>query len=298
MIAASLQKGTWSGFIPVFGNGQTAIAEIARSTFPNENWEFDRVTRSDLEDAWQVGANQTGQFNPGQRSASEANIIQQNFSTRVGAERARVAKFFCGIAENMAGLMQMFYDKPNEQPLVGDQGIARIDQVWDRSKVAGYKFVFDITPDSTVLLDASQKVQQLMQFINLTGKSGFVNVEPIIAQIATLSGLDPAEVMTKPNPPAPDEPNISLRLSGSEDLTNPITVALLMKSGQAPNPDEIKAAKLLIQDAMGLPPQPQPPVPPPAAGPAPVAGPPMPQGPNMEWGPMERVTKRVDELGG
>jgi hypothetical protein len=296
MVAANLQKGIWNGFIPVQGNQTNpGIAELSRATYPREDWEFDRVTRADLQEAWQVGANQSGQFNPGERSAEEAAIIQQNFATRVGAERARVAKFFCGIAEVMAGLMQMFYDKPNEEPLIGEQGIARIEKVWDRSKVQGAKFVFSITQDSTVLLDSSQRVAQLMQFINLTGKSGYVNVAPIIAEVATLSGLDPAEVMTQPNPPSPENPNISLRLSGTEDLMNPIAIAMLLKSGQAPSAEEIAAAKLLLQDAMQPPAPPAPPAPQPMQG---MGGPQMPQGPPEEWGPMGRVTKRVDELGG
>ena len=299
LVAANLQKGNWQGFIPVTGNGQSAIWEVARANYPREDWEFDRVTRADLQEAWQVGANQTGSFASGERSASEAQIVQQAFSTRVGFERAKVAKFFTGIAENIAGLMQLFYDKPNEVPLVGEEAAQQIDSVWDRSKVAGAKFVFSIIPDSTVLLEANQKVDRLMKFINLTGKSGFVNVEPIIAEIAALSGIDPAMVMTKPNPPAPDQPNISYRFSGAEDLLNPIALAALIKAGQAPGPQEIAAAKAMLADAMA-PAQPMLP-----EGMAP-GGPEMgveplaegPQQPPDDWGPMPRVTKRVEEMGG
>lgn len=288
MVAANLQKGNWNGFIPVAGpNGSTAVWEVARAMYPHEDWEFARVTRSDLQEAWQVGANQTGQFASGERSASEAAIVQQNFATRVGVEKGKVAKFFCSIAETLAGLMQLYYDKPNEVPLVGEADVQRIDQVWDRSKVAGAKFVFTIVPDSMVLLDATQKVDRLMKFINLTGKSGFVNVEPIIAEIAALSGLDPSMVMTKPNPPQPEGANISLRLNGGEDLNNPLVVAMLLKEGRMPGEQEIQAAKLLLADVQAPPLQ------------APVqASPEAPVGVPEDWGPMERVTKRVDELGG
>lgn len=291
LVAANLQRGEWNGMIPVNGNPNDAFSEVARPAFPRESFEFDRVAKSDLQDAWSLGDNQVGAFASGERSASEAQIVQSNFSQLVGIERGDVAKFIAGIAEVIAGLMQLYYDRPNEEPLVGEEGVQRIDQVWDRSKVQGARFVFEINPDSMVALDANQKIDRLMKFLNLTGKSGFVNVESIIAEIAQLSGLDPAEVMTKPQPKAPEEPNISLRLSGVEDLMNPLAVALLMKSGQAPSPDELQAAKELVANVMS-PAQPQ------------VTSAPAPQGllpagpPNEDWAAFPRVTKRVAELGG
>jgi hypothetical protein len=291
LVMDNLQKGNWQGFIPINGPGERAIGEVARATYPREDWEFDRVTKSDLQEAWQVGANQTGSFASGERSAAEARIVQGNFQTRVGVERAKVAKFFVSIAETLAGLMQLFYDPPERASLVGGQAVQRSDAAWDRSKVAGAKFVFTIRPDSTVLLDANQRVDQLMKFVNLTGKSGFVNVEPVIAEIAALSGLDPAEVMVKPQPPKPDDTNISFRFSGVEDLMNPLAVALIQKQ-QNVTPDEIKAAKALIADATA-PPQP------PVVSDAPIPnGPQLPPAPPDDWGPMPRVTKRVEELGG
>jgi hypothetical protein len=129
-----------------------------------------------------------------------------------------------------------------------------------------------------VLLDANQRVDRLMKFINIAGKSGFINVEPIIAEIAALSGLDPAMVMTKPNPPQPEAANISLRLSGMEDLSSPLVVAMLMKEGKMPSEQEIQAAKLLLADVMA-----------PVTPVAPQAPPAGPAGPNEDWGPMERV---------
>ena len=50
------------------------------------------------------------------------------------------------------------------------------------------------------------------------------------------------------------EPNISLRMTGTEDLLNPLTLAFLLKSGQAPSEEEIEAAKKLIQVTVTPPP--------------------------------------------
>ena len=296
MVLELINKGQWQDIVPVNGDGSAMLGEVARAHYPAEDWQFDRVTRTDLQEAWKIGPNQMAQPNSGERSASEANIVQQNFASQIGVERAKVAKFFIGIVENIAGLMQLYYDKPNELPLVGEENVARLEKSWDRSKING-KFVFTIRPDSTVLLDSSDRLKRLQHFLNLAGKSGYVNVQPIIEEMAALSGLDPALVMTKPQPKGPEDPNISLRLSGMEDLLNPIAIAMLMKSGQAPSADEIKAAKLLLQDAIA------PLMPPPEVTSGPVPQGQLPSGPqpqkvNPDWGPMERVTKRVDEVGG
>ena len=301
-----LQRGEWQHFIPTQGTGERAIGEVARANYPAENWDFERVIRNDLQEGWQLGANQTGQFASGERSASEAQIVQNNFNTRVGFERAKVGKFFVGIAEVMAGLIQLYKDRPEE--LIGGQQ----SQQAIAAMPVDVEYALSIKPDSTVLLEASAKIERLMKTLNLIGKSGFVNAEPIIAEILTLSGLDPSEVMVKPKPPAPEPPNVSYRFSGVEDLQNPLAVALLQKSTPV-TPEEIAAAKLLIQDAA----MPTQPVAPPAApvsgvpgepvpanpvGRPPVAAtgqlPPIVNPPSPDWGPMERITKRVDEMGG
>jgi hypothetical protein len=291
-----LQRGDWQGIIPTQGEGSRVIGEVARAHYPQENWDFDRVARNDLNESWQLGANQTGQYASGERSASEAAIIQSNFSTRVGFERAKVAKFFVSIAEVLAGLLQLYKDRP-EELIGGQQSLQAIQSLPVNAKVA-----LSIKPDSTVLLEASAKIDRLMKTLNLVGKSGYINVEPIIAEIVALSGLDPAQVMTKPQPPPPEAPNFSARVSG-EDFSNPFVIALIQKQ-QNITPEEIQAAKLLIADlAM--------PVAPPSARPAsddmefpndepaqPVGRPTLASQANPEWSAMDRITKRVDEMGG
>ena len=285
-ILENLQKGAWQPIIPTQGSGERAFGETARASYPREDFTFDQVINKDLDDAWSLSSNQMGNFASGERSASEANYVQQANSNRIGVERAQVVQFFLNLCEVLGGLVQLYYDPKDTEPIVGPDGEQQLD-TWDRSKIAG-KFVYTITQDSTVLLDSDQKIDKLMKALNLTGKSGFVNPEPIIAEVLSLSGIDPTRVMTKPNPPKPDDPNISLRLTGSEDLLNPVAVGFLIKSGQAPDPAHIAAAKQLIADAMGTV------LPPSVPGQAPAQG----GGPDKEWGPMERVTKRVDEMGG
>jgi len=297
MIMASLMRGDdYQRIIPVNGDGNSAIGETARANYPAENWEFDRIFKQDQMDAWQVGPNQTGSFNTSGRTAAEANIVQSGFATRQAKERGKIAKFFCGIAEVVAGYMQVFHDVEKETALLGPDGVQRLG-AWDRNTVAGAKFVFTIREDSTVKLDSSQRLQQIEKYLNLVGKSGFVNVQAVIEEYTSISGYDTAKFIVQPNPPKPEPPNISLRASG-EDLQNPIVgpyLISLMQKGHPVTPEDVEAAKtLLIASSSEVAPPPMPGAPP--GGP--TAMPPETPQPPKEYGPMERVTKRVNEIGG
>lgn len=285
LIQQSLMRGTWQGWIPVQGQGNNSIGEVSRASMSQESFEFDQIAKADLANIWQIGTNQQGDFEKGRQSASEANIVQSNFNTRVGKERARVGKFFVSIAEVLGGLLVLFEDTASFGEGF-DPGISKT-------------LVYSIIADSTVLIDTNAKLEKLKTFLDLTAKSGFLNIEPIMKEIAVLSGLDPNLVVKAPEPKPPVEPNISLRLTGTEDLLNPMALAMLIKSGQAPSPEDIEAAKKLIE--LGLvnvvPPQPGPAGPggiapqsvtPPLPPPAPVGG------ANPQLALLDKVGKRSD----
>jgi hypothetical protein len=277
-----LQRGDWQGFIPTIGAGTNAIGEVARASYPNEDFEFDRIAKQDIQEAWQVGPNQMGAMNSGERSASEAQIVQANFQTRIGYERARVVSFFTSIAEVLAGLLALYGDF--SLPSIGQDGAQRL-QSWDRTRING-QFVYDVRPDASVLLDANQRIARLTQFLNLTAKSGFVNVKPIVEELALLTGLDPASIVTDPAPRPPDQLNVSIR--NYEDVRDPIMLALLMKTGQAPSPQDVAAAQQLIASAGPAP------IPVDGASPA-SAGPPVAVGDAFpDWNSMSRVNTRRD----
>lgn len=294
MVLDTINRGTYQGIIPVNGDGSRIVGEVARANYPVEDFQFDRVIKQDLQEQWQVSANQVGAYSQGDKSASEAKIVQQNFQARVGYERARVGKFIVGIAEVIAGFLALFDDEID--PAI--------------KQMAG-ELIYYIRPDSTVLLDADQRVDKLMKLLNLTGKSGFVNPEPLIQEIVALHGVDPAKVMTKPNPPPPDQPHITYSFKG-EDMLNPVVIAILMRAGQAPTQQELTQAMNLLKAVM------QPTIPgmgtnvpnagmelsqsgapeqPPHGNVGPVGQPP-PADTRPGWTPMPRLTKRVDELGG
>jgi len=306
MIMQAIMKGTWQTIIPVQGDGTRVVGEVARASMPQEDFTFDQIAKSDLTEGWQIGPNQQGSFGQGRQSATESNVVEANFQTRIGRERAKVAKFVVSIAEVLGGLIALY--EPAES----------IGQGFDPSisRTLGYS----ILADSTVLIDSQQRLQRLQQFVDFTAKSGYLNIGPVLKEIASLSGVDPNVAIQDPQPKPPVEPNISLRLTGSEDLSNPIVVATLMKSGQFPDAKLIEEAKKLITLAgmaileppvhdpnqpptSGQPPQgPNQGVPPPngqqpPGAEAPTA--PSPQPPrvgdaNPRWALMNKISKRSD----
>jgi len=298
-----LQRGTWQGMIPTQGDGTRSIGEIARASYPAEDLAFDRSTKGDLMESWQIGPNQQGTTSPGDQTKAEVQLVQGNFATRIGQERARVASFFLSIAEVLAGWMTLYSDFPT----LSDQERQQMQGAWDQKRIL-HDLVLKIRPDSSIVLDSQQRVQRLMAFLNMTAKSGYVNVAPIIAEIAELTGLDPASIMIKPGMKE-EKPNVSYRYSGKDDLINPVVMAMLIKEGLAPSEQEIEAAKKLLMSAQMPPPLPQPapglpgqpeaagPLFPPGQGPDEQSQPPVGEA-NPDWNLMPHVAKRSRDITG
>ena len=244
-IQQTLMRGAWQAMIPVQGSGTNILGEVAKTEIPNENYTWDSMAKSDLADTWSVGP---GQLGSGQdlETKGEVDVAEGHFQTRIGRERAKVAKFFCLIAEIMGGLLCLY-----EDPTIFGEG-------FDPSISTALEY--SILADSTVLLDSKQKLERLINFVNFGAKSGWVNIEPVMREIATLTGLDPNTVIVAPQPTPPPPPNISLRLSGAEDMMNPLLLAFLLQSGQGPSPEVIEQAKQLLSMIVVPAPPPPPPM--------------------------------------
>ena len=283
-----LDAGTHQGFIPTNGEGTRAIGEVARASFPQERFEFDRIIKNDLTELWQVGTNQSGTFASGDRTASEARIVERNFQTRVGQERDKVTRFFVGIAECLAGLLALY----GQFDVAGEEDQQRLDTVSREELAQG--FTYSVRVDSTVLLDADQRIEQLTRALNLTAQSGYVNPKPAIAEIWELSGVDPAKVMIDPQPKLPEPVKISI--SSAEDIINPIMLAALMRTQQAPGVQDVSSAMHLLQQVgmaalIGVPPPTQ------SAQPGDPNQPPQggiqnPEVTNPGWEAMPRIDRR------
>jgi hypothetical protein len=277
-------RGQW--WMNSLSNGDKALGEIARASYPRESDSHERLLKQDLRETYKAGPAQAGASSSGD-TAAEARIVQENFSSEIGYERARITNLFLGAVEVLAGLVLMYddFDMAANLSDVDKQRVQGLDlrQIPDT--------VFTIRPDSTVLLDSEQEYKRLERFLDVSAKSGYAQPKPMLERMAALSQLDPAEVIKDPQPNAPDSPNISFRFSG-EDLLGPmanVVLAIMMKAGQAPTPDELQAV-MKMRKAAGLSPE----LPVAEEQPLPDE---MPDNPNPQWNMLEHLNKRDTSRG-
>ena len=225
----SIMRGTWQHIVPVQGSGDNVIGEVARAGMQQESFAIDRNIRQDLSQAW----GQLASFGTDIETKAEAQSAATSYNTRVARERAKVGEFFVGITEVLGGIISIF-----EDPATLGEGF---------TPMVSRTLSYSILADSTLLLDSNQRLQRGLQFVNWTGKSGWVNLEPVLKEIAALSGFDPNIVIRPPEPRPPVEPNVSVRMTGLQDLLHPLMLAILMKSGQAPDTALIEQAKKLLE---------------------------------------------------
>lgn len=245
-----LMRGDVQGFIPTNGSGDKVIGEIARASYPTEDRSFDAQTMQDLERTWQIGGNQMGISPQGERTKAEVTLTQENFSTRIGQERARVTQFFLNIVEVMASYIALYSDFNT----LTDEERQQMMEAWDSKQIL-QDLVFSIRPDSSIVMDAASEYRNLAEFFNLMFKTGYMNPLPTMKRMAELRGLDPDESIIQPQPQKEDNTNISYRFSGKDDLMNPMVVAMLIKEDKAPSPEQLKAAKTLLEAIMAMPAQ-------------------------------------------
>jgi hypothetical protein len=275
---AKLDAGNYQDVVWTNGPGDRAIGEVSRASFPPEKFEFDRVINGDITEIAQIGTNQAGAFAQGERSAREAGIIERNFQRRVGQEQDKVTKFLLGIAEVIAGHLALYgtFDLPD---MLGQQ----------RALLAN-NFTYSVRVDSTVRMDAEQRIEQLKAYVNNWAQSGLLNAKPIAEEWAELVGLDPASVVIDPKPKPPEPVKISV--SNALDLHDEAFLAVLCRNDQAPRPQDVAAAKLLSA-SLALP------VAPPQVPMSPDGGPPVdvqtPGIRNPDWQENPKINKREQD---
>jgi hypothetical protein len=184
-IQQALMRGNWAHAIPVQGDGSRILGTLQQPQMHQENYIFDKIAKQDLQEVWTIGANQVG-VGGDVETKGESNVIQGNFMTKIGRERARVAAFFVGISEVLGSMMCLF-----EDPSVFGEGF---DPLFSE------KLGYSILADSTVLVDSNQRLERLNKFLDTYAKSGWINIEPVLKEIATLIGLDPNTTVQPPKP--------------------------------------------------------------------------------------------------
>jgi hypothetical protein len=293
-IADKLRRGKWQDMIPMNGPGDKAIGEVARAQFPRETFEFDRIAKADLDEAWSMGAPQQAAPEPGDTTATEVKAMQTALNVRLDYERSWVLRFFLEVAESVGGLMQLFSDDSDWVEIVGEDGVAAL-QPWTKDLIRG-DYVFEAKPDSALKIDVSQKRAESLNLYKLLRKDPLINPVALVQEVLELHGIDPNKVKAPQQPPQPPPPKLSFSFKG-EDLISPIAVAIIQQGPKPLSAEDIAAAKMLIEDAAGL----MPPQPPQGDGGGGQGGAPAPTGENPPHpGPADVVqplNRRYNEQG-
>lgn len=242
-----LMRGQWQGIIPLNGPGDRAFGEVSRAAYPRESETFNNLAKMDNDALWSTGSALAGggAGNTQVRSAAEANAVVGGMQTIAAMERARITRTFVNIAQVAAGLLSLYGQWTTEEKTE----LGGLDPL----KLSQY-YSYNILADSTVLLDANQEYSRVQSFFDHTFKTGYVDPLPLLKRMADLAGVD-STIVRPPSGVKPEPLNISLRLSGAEELDDPRIVALLMHSGQMFTPQELEAAKNIIIQSKQVPQQ-------------------------------------------
>jgi hypothetical protein len=247
-IAEALKRGEYQDIVPVNGDGSRMIGEVARANYPRESFQFQSIIGNDLDRSWSLSNNQLGSQTDTERSATESKIVQSAGQIRLDYEKGRINRFLVEGAEVLFSLMQKFRagTKYVRVPKLGGedlQAVAPADLLGE--------FQFDIVADSSDRVDIQTRQTNTLKLYNLLANSKSVDRSALERELIQLHGHDPTKIIRKEPPEdKPEAPNISYRFSG-EDMLNPLVVALMMKAGVQLTPQDIKAAAMMIQDAVG-----------------------------------------------
>lgn len=243
-----INAGTWQALIPVpsLDPNNPPVHELARSSFPPEDFTFNTIIDRDINEAWGMGANQGGLETAEGKSATEQALVQRNADARLDKERQKVLAWFALCAGYLGALIQLFDDRTEMVEVLGPEGEAQL-QPWDRQAIQG-RYVYEVHPDAGQRIDGEKYLKDLMDSFNYLARDPRVNRAELIRPIVSALKLDPSRVLV-PQLPAkgPDPANVSFRFSGDDlDVTNPkwpIVEALLKQSGYQIPDDAVTDAR-------------------------------------------------------
>lgn len=247
-----LRRNVWQSYVPIMGLdvNQPPVMELARSSYPPEDFQFNTIISRDLDEVWAFGPNQRGLETAERKTATEIRNIQSNVSARLDLERRHAIRYYVQGAEKLGALIQLFADETDYVEVVGQDGGRRL-QAWNKDAVAG-EFVYDARPDSAVRVDAAQEFSDVIEMYNLTGKDPHANRVELLTRMARLRNIDVTRFVVPELPESkPEPPKISFAIKGELlDTRNPnfpILQAILEQAGYKIPPEAIQAANAHAQ---------------------------------------------------
>lgn len=240
-----VESGEIQSIIPVQGDGNQMMGQIATATFPRENFTFDEVIKQDIDTMWGFSDNQRGQATNQRKTATELDLMQQNANVRMDAERAEVLKFFVRATEKLAALIQLFATDTDYVALEGPQGDQAL-QAWDKTTIAG-RFAFSARPDSTIRVDAAQAKTDAIHIYQMFANDPYIDRKSLLMELLPKMDVNPLKVVTQPQPKPPEVPKVNFSCVG-QDMNPaspqfPIVMELLRNGGVIISPAAVQEAQ-------------------------------------------------------
>lgn len=234
------------GFIGVPGDafvGDGGIKELPHGTYPRENFQFNDYLDNDMARTHGIDADQSGAQQPGDQTATEASIKQNNVNARGGFERGVVLDWYLAAVTKYSTLMQRFLPVQEAATIVGPQKA----QEWDgwRHTVPA-SLAFTALPDSTLRNDLASDRKQAMDTYSYFANDTNVNRVEHLKHILPTLRL-PQSLIQPPPPKGPDPAKPTFSFKG-DDLNPlapqfPIVMEILKQAGVTVSPQAVAEAQ-------------------------------------------------------
>lgn len=232
------------------------IKQINKGDMPQDTYRFNDVIGRDIERSWGLGANQQGQTNDTARTATELSIVENAKDTRLDYERDKIIAWYCNdLVRDIFALMQ-HYAQQDQSILMTDAQGAQQWLTWNAQAIQG-EFAFTIKVNSQLRPDSAAQQKKMLDWVNISAKSPYVNQQENWALLAKEFGFDPARMIKPPPPPQPEQAKLTVSAVDLVTMlpiiqTNPAALQLLAANGVEIPPEMMQLAMQMqaVQEAV------------------------------------------------
>ena len=195
--------------------GNPPIVEIAKATYPRENFVFEEKQDADISRTHAMDANQGGVKTDSARTATELQLIQSNTNVRLDKERANVLRWYIKGVTKFSTLIQRFVTVEQAAQIVGPQRAQAWAQVMSQIPAS---LAFTASPDSAIRVDAAQKRKMALETYSFLRNDPKINTDQVLRKsVLPALSLDSTAIAQPqpPPPPPPDPPKVSVSIASA-----------------------------------------------------------------------------------
>jgi hypothetical protein len=179
------------------------LKEIAKATYPRENFVFEDKQDADIARTHAMDANQAGVQNDTARTATELQLIQSNSTVRLDKERNKVLQWYVKGVTKFSTLVQRYVTEAQAAEIVGRERA----RVWAQTMpLVPAALAFDAAPDSALRVDATQRRKIALEKYQYFRNDPEVSAGELLKnEVFPAMGMD-TRSLAKPVPPPPTQP--------------------------------------------------------------------------------------------